>query len=171
MSQYCHAVFDNEQSARKLLKQLTDDGIKAEVFSPYPLQATHPSEGRSAVRWFTFTGGVLGFVLGAILTVYAATHYLLPTGGRPIITFPPFLLVAYELTILVAVIATLIGFLYCSGLPAWRERPYERRASVDGIVISAKVSDAQLVQVQAHMQQSGAKWLDTQRLTPEEEGT
>ena len=82
------------------------------------------------------------------------------------ISIPPFLLVSYELTILFAVLATLIGFLYHSGLPAWYERPHHEAASVDDIVVSAEFNDEQEDTVRKLLRDCGAERIDSQSLVP-----
>ena len=66
-----------------------------------------------------------------------ARVFLLPTGGRPIISFPPFLIITYEMTILFGVLVTLLGFHVVSGLPAWQDHPYDARSGVDrfGVIV------------------------------------
>ncbi len=56
------------------------------------------------------------------------------------IPFPPFLVITYEMTILLGVLFTLLGFHVVSGLPAWRDAPYDAATNVDrfSIVIDAE---------------------------------
>lgn len=168
MNLYLHGVFKDEHRAVAAQNLLQTAGVDSDLLSPYPLHETHPDNGRSAVRWYSLFGGIFGFGAGVFLTIYSATHYLLPTGGRPIITFPPFLLVSYELTILFAVLATLIGFLRCSGLPAWRDRPHCQAASVESIVVTANVRPDQVEHVRAQLLSQGAYLVEEQRIAPEE---
>ena len=45
------------------------------------------------------------------------------TGGKPLISIPPFVVIAFELTILLGAIGGMIGFLVLSGLPRVFGRP------------------------------------------------
>lgn len=166
MSDYLHGIFKDVDSARTAHQKLLAAGVTSELISPYPLQETHPDNGRSPVRKFSLTGAILGFLAGITLTIYSATSYILPTGGRAVISVPPFLLVSYELTILFAVIGTLIGFLYCSGLPAWHERPHHEAAGVDELVVSAEIADDQEASVRKVLQENGADRIEKQSLIP-----
>ena len=166
MSHYLHGIFKDPEDAQLAQQKLQKAGVECELISPYPLQETHPDNGRSPIRKFSLIGGILGFIAGIILTTYSATSYILPTGGRAVISIPPFLLVSYELTILFAVLATLIGFLYHSGLPAWYERPHHEAASVDDIVVSAEFNDEQEDTVRKLLRDCGAERIDSQSLVP-----
>ncbi len=84
-----------------------------EVFSPFasPKIEGLLGIGESRVRYFTLIGGLLGFTGGFALTVGVALRHGLITGGKPIIAIPPFVIIAFELTILLGALATMGGFL------------------------------------------------------------
>jgi molybdopterin-containing oxidoreductase family membrane subunit len=95
--------------------------------------------GRSPVRVFTLVGGILGCVLGFALPIYTVLDWPLITGGKPLISIPPFVVIAFELTILLAALMTVIGFLLASGLPRLRSQaPYDPRCSQDrwGVLVA-----------------------------------
>jgi len=87
--------------------------------------------GKSHVRYFSLTGAIFGAISGFSLAVACALVFILPTGGRAIIAIPPFLIITYEMTILFGVLATLLGFHFVSGLPAWRDKPYKLETNID----------------------------------------
>ena len=86
-----------------------------------------------------------------------ALVFILPTGGRAIITVPPFLIITYEMTILFGVLFTLLGFHFVSGLPAWRDRPYLSSASSDRFVVVVEGAAAdQVARAEAIIRDAGA---------------
>ena len=87
--------------------------------------------GKSPVRRYSLIGAILGGFSGFALATFCALVFILPTGGRAIITVPPFLVIAYEMTILFGVLGTLLGFHIVSGLPAWRDKPYRVESNID----------------------------------------
>ena len=87
--------------------------------------------GKSPVRRFSLIGAILGGLSGFALATICALVFILPTGGRAIIAVPPFLVIAYEMTILFGVLATLLGFHIVSGLPAWHDKPYRVETNID----------------------------------------
>jgi hypothetical protein len=112
----------------------------------------------SPVRVFTLLGGILGCVLGFALPIYTALDWPLITGGKPIVSIPPFVVIAFELTILLASLGAIGGFLVLSGLPLLRSGPpYDPRFSEDrwgvGITCAADQADA----VRARLNEAGAE--------------
>jgi len=72
----------------------------------------------SKLKFFTFFGALSGTITGFALTIYTVLRWpLLITGGKPIVSIPPFIIIAFELTILFGVVATFLGFLILSRSP------------------------------------------------------
>ena len=155
------ATFAHEDAALSAAKALREQGVgEFELFSPVPLHGAEEAVGlgKSPVRVFTLLGAVLGAVGGFSLCVWTATRFLLPTGGRPIIALPPYLLITYEMTILLGVLATLLGFFVVGRFPAWRDRVYRPASNVDRFVIA--VSDAGAVPAEKILRSSGAESIE-----------
>jgi hypothetical protein len=113
---------------------------------------------KSVIRRFTFFGGMFGALAGFALAAGTAVLYVHPTGGRPIITIPPFLIITYELTILCGILATVLGFLISARFPAMRERVYVPQAAVDKFVISVRCDNAELYgQAESMLRDAGAE--------------
>ncbi len=130
------------------------------LLSPVPLKEAQQvlGLGKSPVRHFSLAGAIFGALFGFGMSVATALTFILPTGGRAIITVPPYLIITYEMTILMGVLFTLIGFHFVSGLPAWRDRPYLPAANIDRFVVV--VEDAagdQAARAEAIIRQAGAE--------------
>jgi hypothetical protein len=67
-------------------------------------------------------GGIVGGVLGYWLASFTQTSYPLPTGGMPIVTSWTNGIVIYELTMLGAILTTLVTLLVTAGLPNWKPK-------------------------------------------------
>ncbi len=134
MSTRVMALFQYEDdvvtAARELRKSGFDD---LSLMSPIPLHEADLALGleKSPVRRFSLIGAIVGGISGFTLATVCALVFILPTGGRAIITVPPFLIISYEMTILMGVLATLIGFFVVSKLPAWTDAAYRPETSVD----------------------------------------
>jgi molybdopterin-containing oxidoreductase family membrane subunit len=122
-------------AAAESLKSSGFDDIS--LLSPIPLEEAQEvvGLGKSPVRHFSLAGAIFGAVFGFGMSVATALTFILPTGGRAIISVPPYLIITYEMTILMGVLFTLIGFHFVSGLPAWRDKPYLPSANVDRFVV------------------------------------
>jgi hypothetical protein len=97
-----------------------------ELMSPIPLHGVEAVLGpkKSILRRCALFGAITGALGGFLMAALSAIVFVLPSGGRPIVPWPPFLLVTYETTILLGTLGTLIGFFFSAGLPAWKDRPY-----------------------------------------------
>lgn len=89
------------------------------VASPVPRHEIDEALGRreSPVRVFTLVGAILGGTLGLGLTINTSIGYPLITGGKPIVSMPTFIVIAFELTILFGAIGTLLGLLVNARFP------------------------------------------------------
>ena len=144
-------------SAAENLKTSGFDNIS--LLSPVPLEEAQEvlGLGKSPVRRFALAGAIIGAIAGFAMAAGTALVFILPTGGRAIITIPPFLIITYEMTILFGVLFTLIGFHFVSGLPAWRDRPYLPSANIDRFVVVVEGAEAdQVARAEAIIRDAGA---------------
>ena len=130
------------------------------LMSPIPLEGVEDVLGKkdSVIRRFTFFGALIGGIFGFALAAGTAVLYVHPTGGRPIITFPPFLIILYEMTILFGILATVLGFLISARLPAIRERVYVPETAVDRFAVTVACdSDEHFARAEAILREAGAE--------------
>ena len=108
------------------------------MLSPVPIHGIEKVLGpkKSVIKRFTLFGGIIGGLSGFALAAGTAVLYVHPTGGRPIITIPPFLIITYEMTILFGILATVLGFLISARFPAIRERVYVPQVAVDKFAVT-----------------------------------
>lgn len=72
----------------------------------------------SPLRFFALIGAITGTVTGFAFTIFTALHYKLMTSGKPLISIPPFIIIAFALTILFGSLISFAGFLILSKLPS-----------------------------------------------------
>ena len=139
-------TFAFEEDFIAAAKNLTSSGFdNVSLLSPLPLEEAQEvlGLGKSPVRHYSLAGAIIGAISGFAMAVGTSLVFILPTGGRAIITVPPFLIITYEMTILLGVLFTLIGFHFVSGLPAWSDRPYLSSAGVDKFVVVVEGADGE----------------------------
>jgi UDP-glucose 4-epimerase len=105
-------VFDGVDATIDAIEKLRAAGIKKlTVYSPAPdhniEHALHPAQ--SPVRIFTLVGGLTGTATGFALPTWTSLDWPLVTGGKPIISLPAWVIIAFELTILFGALSTVLG--------------------------------------------------------------
>ncbi|MBT8136275.1 MAG: DUF3341 domain-containing protein [Gammaproteobacteria bacterium] len=158
MAESVMALYEYEEDFLEVAGKLKAMDVPLSVMTPIPMHDVEKvlGIGKSKVRFFSLTGAILGGVSGFALAAGTALVFLLPTGGRPIIPIPPYLVIMYEMTILFGVLATLLGFHVVSGLPAWKDAPYTPEANIDRFVVSVPADTSDLAAVEGVMREGGA---------------
>jgi len=139
--------FRHLDSLLEAISRLRGAGYRdLQALSPVPHHAIDEALEKppSPVRVFTLIGCLLGATTGFVLTIASSLHYPLIVGGKPIISFPPFLIIVFELTILFGGLLTLGGMLLNARLPRVHVVPaYDPRFSEDrfGLWVRCAVSD------------------------------
>lgn len=129
------------------------------VYTPVPRHeldhALHEPE--SAVRLYTLVGGLTGAATGFALTTWTSLDWPLMTGGKPIISLPPFVVIAFELTILFGALSTVLGLLVNAHLPRFRfEVVYDPAFSAGQFGIFVTPAPGKRTDARAALQEAGA---------------
>jgi hypothetical protein len=158
------ACFPEQAPLIEALKRLRQQGVREfAVYSPVPLTehaALLPRRG-SPVRWYTLAAGIAGCGLGFALCIGASMLYSQIVGGKPVVSWVPFCVIAFELTILTAGVVTLGAVLLYSRLyPRAPSPPYTPDFGVDtfGISVPCATSDSQ--SITQLLQEAGADRID-----------
>ena len=93
---------------------------RMDAFTPFPIERLSEALGHrpSRVPMLVLIGGIVGALAGYGLQYWiSAVTYPINVGGRPYNSWPAFIPVTFEVTILVAGIFTVFGMLALNGLP------------------------------------------------------
>ncbi|HEV8238108.1 MAG TPA: DUF3341 domain-containing protein [Thermoanaerobaculia bacterium] len=93
---------------------------KMDAYAPYPIEEVVHALGHhhSKLPLMVLGGGVAGCLAGLGLQVYVnAIAYPLNIGGKPPLSWPAFVPVTFEMTILFASLTAVLGMLALNGLP------------------------------------------------------
>jgi hypothetical protein len=89
---------------------------------------------------FTLVGGLTGAAAGFALAIWTSLDWPLITGGKPIVSLPPFVVIAFEMTILFGALSTVLGLFINARLgPPGRDLAYDPRfsAGMFGVLVDA----------------------------------
>ena len=143
------AEFENANALVEAATKAHAEGYrKMDAYSPFPIE--HAWEAMDVhdrpVSFFVLCGGIVGLIAGFGLCYWVSTTaYPLNIGGRPLNSWPSFIPVTFELTVLIASFAAVLSMLALNGLPM----PYHpvfnvpsfSRASQDGFFLAIEATD------------------------------
>jgi hypothetical protein len=111
---------------------------KLDAYSPFPIhglsEAIGFGEKQDKVPLAVLLGGIAGLSAGLGLQYWAsAIYYPLNVGGRPFASWPSFVPVTFELTILLAAFGAVLGMIIMNGFP----QPYHPVFNVDRFALAS----------------------------------
>jgi len=118
------AEFDNPTDLVRAANAANAQGYrKMDAYTPYPVEELHHALHlhRNKLPLIVLLGGICGGLTGFLLQVYI-TVYNFPTNiaGRPLFSWPMYIVITFELTVLFASASATFGLLALCGFP----RPY-----------------------------------------------
>lgn len=115
------AEFDRPQDLLAAAKRAHEQGFRRiEAYTPIPVHGLAEALGKRPTRlpYLTLLGGVLGGISGYALQYWVSViNYPLNIGGRPYHSWPAFIPVVFELTVLGAALFSVFWMLALNGLP------------------------------------------------------
>ena len=132
-------VFTYVDDAEAAIRALRQQGHRdLGVFSPVPYHELEQAQEqqRSPVRWVCLAGGIAGLAGGFTLCIASVLSWPLVTGGKELVSLPPFVIIGYESMILLGGLFNLVGLLLLARLPQRTSpAPYDPRFTEDKIGI------------------------------------
>lgn len=154
-------VFGALDAAVQALETLKARGYaNYRVYSPVPRPelAEVLAQKESPVRLFTLFGALSGSAFGFFYAIATSVDWPLITGGKPIVSWPPFIVIGFETTILIGALVTVAGMFLLAGLPKLGPAiGYDPRFSNDKIGIVALGGPAQLATAREIFAAAGAE--------------
>jgi Alternative complex III, ActD subunit len=115
------AEFANADDVLRAVRAARQAGYRdMDAFSPYPVEGLAEELGltRNRVPLLVLLGGLVGAGGGYFLQYWAmAIDYPVNIGGRPYNSWPAYIPITFEVMVLVASFAAILGMFFLNGLP------------------------------------------------------
>ena len=115
------AEFDSAEELMAAAHKTHDAGYqKLDAYSPFPIEGLAEAIGfhKNRVSLVVLIGGMIGGISALALQYWVAViTYPTNVGGRPYFSWPSFIIITFELTILFGGLSAVIGMLGLNGLP------------------------------------------------------
>lgn len=143
------AEFKDAESAIQAARRIYEAGYRRiDAYSPFPVEELSEAVGhhRTRLPLVVLIGGLAGGIGAYYMMYYASVDsYPINVGGRPLHSWPSFIPITFELTVLAASFAAVLGMLGLNGLPM----PYHpvfnvpefKRASRDRFFLCIEAAD------------------------------
>ena len=132
------AEFENPTALVAAARRTHEAGYrKMDAYSPFPIEELSDALGHryDVLPLLVLIGGIAGGAGGFFLQYWASViDYPLNIGGRPPLSWPSFIPVTFEMTILVAAFVAVLGMLGLNGLPM----PYHPVFNVERFVNASR---------------------------------
>jgi Protein of unknown function (DUF3341) len=160
------AEFEDHRELIKAAERAREEGYrKMDAFSPFPIDEMPEALGLkpSLVPLLTLLGGISGGLGAYFMEWYSMGKlYAFNIGGRPLNSWPNFIPITFELTVLIASLSAFLSVFVLSKLPQPNHPlfnvPEFRRASIDRFFLCIEVQDPKF--------DRGVTWKFLQSLRP-----
>jgi hypothetical protein len=115
------AEFDNPEALLAATRRAYEEGYrKMDAYTPFPIEELSEALGfhRNRLPLIVLIGGLVGGIGGFALMYWTSViDYPINVGGRPYNSWPSFIPITFETTILIAALSAALGMLALNGLP------------------------------------------------------
>lgn len=157
------AGFEFVDDTQKAIAQLRDKGFNdIELFSPLPNHdledEMYKGKRRSPVRMCTLIGATTGCLGAFLFTSWMSIDYPIRTSAKPLMSIPAFVIIAFECTILLGAISTLLGMGFFSRVPnIFQNNSHRPEFTNNRFGVSVKVDKSKSAEVEDMLLGLGAE--------------
>ena len=141
MSQAIHGVmaeFDNPTALVAAARGTRAQGYrKFDAYTPFPIEELHDALHlhRNKLPLLVLLGGITGGISGYLLQYYVTVWYFpINVAGRPLHSWPSYIIITFEMTILFAALTAVLGLFGLCGLPM----PYHPAFNVPNFAMASR---------------------------------
>lgn len=161
-----YALYPDPEAAQQAVESLREAGpaleiaprhivaLSSEPFEEFDLGGP---DAKTPMPWLAAAGGVAGGLGGYWFAAFTQKAYALPTGGMPIVAPWTNGIITYELTMLGAILVTLLTLLVSTRLPDWRTQLYDPEISTGKILVGVlDPPENSRLEIESRLRQAGA---------------
>jgi hypothetical protein len=149
---------DSAQHAVEGLRRegVPEDSIVVVTSQPYEEYEFSHRYKQTWLFWIAAGGGALGLGVGLTLAYLTQTLWPLVTGGMPIFAWWPNIIIMFELTMMGAIVATVVSLFVTTELPTTQSRVYDPDVSQGKIMVAVEEpADQDVVRLEMALKASG----------------
>ena len=138
-----YGLYRDPESAQYAVDQLRKEGVPDHSITvitsqPYEeFEFSHRYKG-TWLFWIAAGGGAVGLAVGLTIAYLTQTLWPIVTGGMPIMAWWPTIIIMFELTMLGAILATVVSLLITTELPTTQSRVYDPEVSQGKIMVAVE---------------------------------
>ena len=138
-----YGLYSDPNSAQNAVDELRKAGVADRAITvvasqPYEEYEFSNRYKQTWIFWIAAGGGVLGLGIGLALAYITEVFWPLVTGGMPIVAWWPNIIIMFELTMLGAILATVLSLFITTGLPTVESRVYDAEVSNGKILVAVE---------------------------------
>jgi hypothetical protein len=161
-----YGLYSSPNTAQRAFDQLRKAGIADRDITilssePFEEYAFGQRDRENWMTWIAAGGGLVGLVTAYLLTSITQQVWPIDTGGMPVVTNWSNLIVIFELTMLGAVITTVITLLITARIPNWKEPALYDPAVSDGKILIGVANPSNSSLVEKALRSSGGGLIKT----------
>lgn len=154
-------VYQDPEEVAETVSRLRSAGYGDNDFdilsgTPYPEGSFGERVAAHKIYIFPLIGAICGFSVGLLITAGTQLSYPMVTGGKPLLSIPPMLIIMYEGTMLGAILFTVIGVIFESRLPRLDLGAYDPRITEGHIGVLVSVPDDRMTYTEQLLRETGA---------------
>jgi hypothetical protein len=157
-----YGLYSDPELAQQAVDELRRDGVPDRSITVITSQPYEEYEFSHRFKhtwlfWIASAGGAFGLLAGLAIALITETSWPLVTGGMPIVAWWPNIIIMFELTMLGAILATVVGLLITTELPATQSRVYDPEVSNGKIMVAVEApQDEEVARLERTFRASGA---------------
>jgi hypothetical protein len=138
-----YGLCPDPESAQQAVDELRRHGVPNESITvitsqPYEEYEFSHRYKQTWIFWIAAGGGALGLAAGLTLAYLTETLWPINVGGMPIVAWWPNIIIMFELTMLGAIIATVVSLFVTTKLPTMKARVYDAQISEGKIMVAVE---------------------------------